>query len=232
MKVFNFILNLLFPPKCAACDNLIPWDETFCRECLPEIEYLDGKLCEKCGIPMNTSSPSPVCSRCSGQKLYFRKNISLLEHRGKAREAVLNMKYKSEALTFTLGRELARRIKDEDLNAEILTFVPMTRKEENKKSKNIPYLLSKAAGEELKVPVRELLVKVKETQKQKDLTAKQRALNVHNAFDVAEDVRGKTILIVDDVFTTGSTMNECAKMLVKNGAKAVYTATVSIRDRV
>ncbi len=231
MKFFDFIAELIFPPRCACCLKVIGKHTVFCGDCMPEILFVDGVACEKCGIPLSANFPSPVCGRCRERNFSFDKNIPLMEHFGCGRETVINMKYKSHPVIKDVAILMANRIMPIlDLIDEV-TFVPMTKKEERKKDIHITYFLSKEIAKLIGVPHKELLCKTRETKKQKELTEKGRIENVRGAFEIKGDVKGKTVLIIDDVFTTGATMEECAKVLKRAGAFAVFSATASIRNR-
>ncbi|MBQ2941324.1 MAG: ComF family protein [Clostridia bacterium] len=231
MKLINRLSLLIFPPKCASCLKVIGKRTIFCGSCMPDIPFVDGITCEKCGISLSAEFPSPICGRCRERSFHFNKNIPLMEHFGLGREAVLNMKYKSHPVIKDLALLMANRIIASEEGFDVITFVPMTKKEEREKDIHITYFLSREIARLTGKQHKELLCKTRETRKQKELTEKGRIENVRGAYAVKGDVTGKNILIVDDVFTTGATMDECSKVLKRAGAAAVYTATASIRDR-
>lgn len=231
MKLLSVIGELLFPPRCASCLKVLGKRNVFCGNCMPEIPFVEGETCEKCGISLSPDFPSPICGRCRRRNFHFDKNISVLEHCGKGRQAILNMKYKSSPVIKDMANLLAERIKRANLHFDLVTFIPMTRKEEREKDIHITYFLSKYLAKYVGVKHSELISKIRETKKQKELTEKERILNVRGAYKVCRDVEGKNILLVDDVFTTGATMDECAKILKRAGAANVFCITASIRDR-
>jgi len=229
MKLINRLSLLIFPPKCASCLKVIGKRTIFCGSCMPDIPFVDGITCEKCGISLSADFSSPICGRCRRRNFHFDKNISALEHSGKGRQAVINMKYHKAPVIRDMAHLMAERLEHEDF--DLVTFVPKTRKEEKEKDIHITYFLSKFLSKLIGVKQKEVLEKVRETKKQKELTENGRILNVRGAYKVSKDVKGLKILLVDDVFTTGATMDECAKILKIAGAESVTCATVSIRDR-
>ncbi len=231
MSVSDKIRDLFFPPKCILCNRLIKRRVAFCDRCLPEVPFVEGKICRVCGIPLSEEFPSPICARCREIKPAFQSNTSLLEHKQFGRRSVLAMKYEKPYAAYDLARLLAYRLSSEQRQVDCITSVPMRRWDEWRSGRNVAYTLALYIAKTLSIPHKELLCKVRKTEKQKTLSAHQRVFNVRGAYAVHGDVSGQRILLIDDVFTTGATLNECAKVLKRAGAACVYTATVSIRDR-
>ncbi|MDP4133787.1 MAG: phosphoribosyltransferase family protein, partial [Bacillota bacterium] len=173
---------------------------------------------------------SPICGRCRNLKHYFNKNISLFKYNDESKNVALNLKYKNYSFIRPIAGLLGDKIK-QNVQIDAVTFVPMYKEEELKKGICITYFLAKYTAEKINVPCKEYLIQKRRTAKQKELTANQRIINVHGAYESSGDVKGKRILIIDDVFTTGATLNECSKVLIKSGAKDVYTATIAIRTK-
>ncbi len=231
MKLFKTICELFFPPRCAACLKVLGKRSVFCGSCMPEIPFVDGVTCDKCGISLSADFPSPICGRCRNRNFRFDKNVPVLEHFGPGRQTVINMKYKSSPVIKDMAYLMAERIRRENADFDCVTFVPVTGKEELEKDIYITYFLSKYLAKLIGINHCELLKKTRETKKQKELTENERIINVRGAYKVCRDVKDMNILLVDDVFTTGATMDECAKILKRAGAAKVCCATVSIRDR-
>ncbi len=231
MKILKKLKQFFFPQRCACCGDVCESNNIFCRECFPEIPFVYGKVCKKCGISLSFEFPSDICGRCRERNFSFDKNIPLIEYKGHGKETLLNVKYKSYASLVDVAGLLAKKIEIQKESFDFITFIPETKKEERKKGISIPRVLSKALGKKLNIDHREIITKIRETKKQKELTAKQRIINVRGAYEVSYPVKGKKILLVDDVFTTGATMDECSKILKRAGAISVVTTTVAIRDR-
>ena len=133
-----------------------------------------------------------------------------------------------------ISAELAKMMTDtfieEEMCADVVTFVPMTAKEIKERGYNQSELLAEEVAKRLNLPITSTVLKIKETDKQKRLTAKERRENLKGVFAVADKtaIKGKRILLVDDVITTGATVNECSAVLKKAGATKVSSLTACI----
>lgn len=231
MKLFEFLQNIFFPPRCLCCGTIINKDCIFCDECLPEIGFTEGKCCEACGIPLNPHFESPICARCRDLTLYFDRNLPVMEHTGMGRRAVLNVKYGKRSAIPSAARLIADKLIENKIFPDEVTFVPETDKAKAKRGYGVTERLSFYTAKYLNAEHIEALKKVRETAKQKELTSNQRKINVRGAYEILKVPEGESILIIDDVFTTGATMNECAKTIRKSFKGKIYTATLTIRDR-
>lgn len=214
----------VFPRRCELCGEVTELDEARCEECR-KLKRIEGELCRKCGIPKD------ICSCKNKRKkseykafiapFYYENSISAGANRFKD--------YGYPELAKAMGKEMSEHIEDYfgDVEFDFITFVPMTKKKQNKRGYNQSELLANEISEILDIPVLALLDKVISTRDQKKKNARQRAVNLRGAFDLKEDanVDDKTILLVDDIRTTGATLNECSYVLNAYGAKAVYATT-------
>ena len=142
------------------------------------------------------------------------------------------MKFKRrEWISYKFGKALYNTIKDEysDLKFDVITYVPMSPLREFSRGFNRSQEFADIISKETKVPVKKILHKKPGVKTQSGLNRKERIENVRNAFFVrhSELLTDKVVLLIDDVFTTGSTVNECARILKRNGALAVYVATLA-----
>lgn len=231
MKLSEYVKNLLFPPKCLCCGEVIGENTVFCEKCLPEIGFTEGECCKVCGIPLNPHFESPICARCRSIKPYFERNFPVMEHTGMGRRAVLNVKYGKRSAIPPAARLIADKLIENKIFPDAVTFVPETDKSKRKRGYPVTEMLSFYTARYLGAEHIEALEKIRETKKQKELTASQRKINVLGAYKLKDIPIGKSILIIDDVFTTGATMNECAKTIKKKFNGKIYTATITIRDR-
>ena len=214
----------VFPRRCELCGEVCELDEVRCEECR-KLERISGKLCRICGYPKENC----VC-RDKGKKPEYKGFVAPYFYENSITAGANRLKdYGFPELSKAMGMELAVQIKEqyENISFDCITFVPMTAKKEQKRGYNQAELLANEVSLNTGIPVRSLLEKVMKTPDQKRASAKQRAMNLHGAFDLKEgaDADEKTILLIDDIKTTGSTINECAYVLNAYGAKAVYTAT-------
>lgn len=234
MVTKEHLLNIFSPPRCMACNKRMPLDSTaiFCYECSKEYHMNNGRVCRICGKPILKNADS-TCADCKNTKIHYIKNVSRYLYKGCVKDAVRNMKFQKRIwISYEFGRALLKTVKENyhDINFDMILYVPMTPVSERERGFNQSREIAAIISEELNVPINDkILYKRPGTKTQSGLNRKQRIENVKNAFTVfnSDLMTDKTILLIDDVFTTGSTINECAKTLKRNGAMAVYTATVA-----
>lgn len=158
------------------------------------------------------------------------ENRSPLVYEGETRKIIYSLKFgKKKYLAQTLGALMADEFLKDNMEADIIVYVPMTEAEEKKRGFNQSELLAEEVGKRLNIAVLPALVKIKETKAQKELGGKERAQNLEGAFAcVFEQVNNRKILLIDDIFTTGATANECAKVLLKAKAREVNVLTAAV----
>lgn len=242
-KIKSFALDLLFPKFCLGCQK----EGTYlCFDCkhLLEIAEFDYCLCEQNPVkifsPSTSSGQTAKCSRCQSKKLsglYF--GLSYKE-KSLTRKLIHNFKYAP------FIKELAKPLSDILIEHFILTGnntddiwensilipVPLHAKKQKERGYNQSEELAKELAKVLKVPVvSNLLVKIKNTPSQMKLKKEERQKNLQGAFDIIEKnkntIKNKKIFLVDDVYTTGITMQECAGVLLKAGAKQVWGIAIA-----
>ncbi len=206
-KLSDRLLQMIFPVVCPYCGCVIMHGEEACESCMK-------KLSSDCIVADIQNS---LC-------------VSPFEYDGIFKQAVLNMKFHNkpfyaEAMAVSLFNAFRKEFPDE--KPEIITFVPARKKSIRERGYNQSELLAKYLSQRLDVPCCNLLVKVKDNLIQHDLSAQQRKLNVRDVFGLNPefDVKDKSILIVDDIVTTGSTLHECVEVLRKHGADKVLCAS-------
>ena len=199
-----------------------------CSKCMEKLPFAKGHRCLCCGVPL--ADESDYCNRCQYERGAFVKNRSPLVYEGETKKMIYSLKFaKKKYLAETLGALMADEFLDCDMKADIIVFVPMTESEQKKRGFNQSELLANEVGKRLNIPVLPALVKIKDTKAQKELQGKDRASNLEGAFAcVFEQVKNRTILLVDDIFTTGATANECAKTLLKAKAREVNVLTAAV----
>ena len=199
-----------------------------CSDCMEKLPFAKGHRCLCCGVPL--ADESDYCNRCQYERGAFVKNRSPLVYEGETKRMIYSLKFgKKKYLAQTLGALMADEFLDCDMKADIIVFVPMTENEQKKRGFNQSELLANEVGNRLNIPVLPALVKIKDTKAQKELSGKDRAQNLEGAFAcVFEQVKNRTVLLVDDIFTTGATANECAKILLKAKAREVNVLTAAV----
>ena len=215
--------------SCICCYKEIP-DETIfmlCEKCSSQTEFLDENLCEKCGDKLNLNEK--CVNECSKYNYAFDLNISHCYYTNSAARIIKNLKYGKRKY---LARYVANILEPSFLKlgeVDIITFVPSSKSRKKERGFNQAEEIAKALGEKFDKVVLKLLVKTKDTIHQAGGTQKERLENLKDSFEFdanfCEEIKGKNILIIDDVFTTGSTLNECSKVLKKFKPKKIKTLT-------
>ncbi len=224
--------SALFPLDCTCdvCGEELVDDTRYrlCSECIEKLPFVKGHICLNCGVPLKDESD--YCNRCQNQKSEFVKNRSPLAYDGEVKKLIYKLKFgKKTYIAQTLGALMADKFLECGMDSEIIVFVPMTNEEVKKRGFNQAELLAYEVGKRLNIAVLPALVKVKDTSQQKELKGKDRATNLDGAFACAfEQVKGRKILLIDDIFTTGATANECAKTLLKAKARQVCVLTAAV----
>ena len=231
-RIFVWAADALFP-RDITCDNcgaelVADTRYTLCAECLEKLPTIDGHICLVCGAPIEDESD--YCMRCQNNESNFERSRSPFVYDGEAKELIHKMKFGGKKyIAKTLGAFMADCFVKNEMSADVITFVPMTRQEERKRGFNQAELIANDLGERLHLPVLPALQKIKDTSQQKELTREDRMKNLDGAFRcVFDEVKRLNVLLVDDVFTTGITANECAKALLKGKAKSVSVLTAAV----
>lgn len=226
------LLDLLLPPPrvCAGCAQpLRTGEEVICRRCREAISLVAEPTCARCGRPL--SHPG-FCRHCQEEERAFVRAWSAAVYRGPLRECLHSFKYGRETwLAPYLGELLAARLKSAaGVPAEpLLVPVPLDARRLQERGFNQAELLARELARRCGwLPPRGLLRRTRATRPQSDLTAEERAANVEGAFAAETEVRGKVILLIDDIFTTGATAEAASRALLAAGARAVYVATVAV----
>lgn len=213
--------QMLFPHHCYLCNELILPRQTLCPECAARAPYILPPVCDKCGRNEDDCT-------CGGHSHHYERCVSPFYHKDAARKGILYLKEQNMVVTargFAAAMVETVRREYGGIVFDGVVSVPMHKKEWQKRGFDQAASLAKEVASLLSVPYTPVLKKLNHTQPQKELTALHRRGNLLGVFDVTGDVVGRTYLLVDDVTTTGSTLDECAKMLKIYGADAVYAVT-------
>jgi ComF family protein len=235
-RVTSYILDLLYPPRCIFCGILLPVGTKLeiCDTCYEKMPMVGGKVCETCGQPMDEPYGPEQCLDCRKTTLYFIQNLPVYEYKGIVRQAIMKLKfYNKKRVARTLGILMADKIKQMTSlpKFDIITYIPLSKKRLAQRGYNQSKLLCSVIAEELNFPISEnVLWKVKDTPPQSTLNRDERQHNIKNAFMVKDkySIKDMIILLVDDIYTTGRTVNECSRLLKKAGAKEIYVVTAAI----
>jgi predicted amidophosphoribosyltransferase len=197
------LLRILYPETCPVCEEQPSEHDTapLCSSCWQTITPYNGPFCNTCGKPLS-SDVSITCSDCLNDEPAFSTARSFGLYEGTLRDAVHLFKFH--------GKRRKKRLRSREFNQSALLARHLSR------HTGIP-------------PLYNSLVKVRDTSPQVGLRAKERRKNLKNAFRVTdkESIRGKDLLLVDDVFTTGATIRECSRLLRKEGSGKIYAALLA-----
>lgn len=231
--MIEFIKDLFYPSeyKCLICGEELNHNTLYsiCDDCMEKLPFNNGKVCLRCSEPINTMAS--YCINCKNTKPYYTKNTSLFLYEDPIREIIRKLKYDNKKyLAHTFSNMIAGEVSRMDVSFDIVIPVPLYYKRLKYRGYNQSELLTESLKTKLNLNVdTTALIKIRNTRTQANLTRTERMENLKDAFKVTDKakVKGKTILLIDDVFTTGTTINECSKTLIEAGAKAVYSVTLA-----
>ena len=223
------VIDLLFPPACVGCGRL---GATLCAPCAQAVQPIGGPMCARCG--RQQAQAVPRCSLCADQQHIVAIRAAAV-YAAPLRSAIHALKYSHRPeLAAPLARYLAATIAQpawRDIVAGIhgVVPVPLVAAREQERGYNQAALLARAFCRQTGLPLREgWLARIHFERQQAGLNARERRLNVQDAFAAMPAVRGQTLLLLDDVYTTGSTLMACAQAAVQSGASAVYGLALAL----
>lgn len=228
------LLGLAFPAQCAACGQAVAEGDTFCPECRARVELINGPVCRCCGRPLAEEAGEGLCRQCAARPPAYDQARSLALHRGPLARVVREFKYRRRYVRgAALAGFWARRAPVDWLaGVELLVPVPLHPRRLLWRGFNQALVLARPLARCLGLRVEPgLLRRRRHTRPQVGLDAAQRRANVEGAFSLgrsaAARVAGRRVLLVDDVFTTGATVEECARVLREAGAARVMVHTLA-----
>jgi len=221
MRLADRLLYILFPRRCIYCDKVIGVHARACKSCKETLPVMEGPYCHRCG---RTRS---LCL-CKQHKKHFDTAVAAMMYVDGAKRAIYALKKEDDAdLIYTMAQEMVSslRARADAASLDVVTFIPMRKRDLRERGFNQSQLLAKDIARELRLPCKPLLTKIYDTVSQKTLPPIERSGNVLGVFEASPAAKGKRILLVDDLITTGYTLHECAKMLKIRGAEAVIALT-------
>ncbi len=222
------VLNALLPPQCVACRTPVDRVGALCPSCWGDIAFITAPLCDICGLPFEFDvGDEAVCGACIARRPDFDRARALMRYDEASRDIVLAFKHadRTEAAP-ALGRWLARAGSELLAGADLIVPVPLHRWRLLARRYNQSALLAAALARETGIAhVPDLLCRRRWTRSQGGLSPKARRRNVRGAFAVRQariaDLTGRHVVLVDDVHTTGATLEACARVLRHRGAASV-----------
>ncbi|MBR4759857.1 MAG: ComF family protein [Lachnospiraceae bacterium] len=225
------MLDLIFPPRCPVCDGLLKKREQIvCSRCEKNLPYVMEPYCMKCGKALEDEGDD-LCPDCRRITHDFVRCRSVFVYEDRMKSAMYRFKYggrKEYAKAFAdlTVRHLGDWIRQ--IGPDAVISVPLHKSRMRKRGYNQAGLFAKALSERLGLVCREdLVIRSKKTLPQKNLSRSERQKNLKKAFKIRQnDVKLGTVLLIDDIYTTGSTMDALAQTFSEAGAKSVYCVTI------
>lgn len=236
VEALNDLSKIIFPPQCPGCSEILhPFDgQIFCRACNDKINFIKGGICTICGTTFPDSpAENHLCGECLEKKPYFSYARAVFSYENIILNAIHRFKYKrnmsiGEIMSFLMADFSFPDIEFTDYS--LIIPVPLHIKRLRERGFNQSLILANAMGEKRQIPVNfSLLKRRKFTTTQASSNRKERKQNIKGAFEVSDEnkIKGRNIILIDDVYTTGATVNECAKTLIKAGAKKISALTLA-----
>lgn len=234
-QFFSALLDVILPPICHICHSHIPdaGKLHICSDCLAGLPPVASPLCPLCGVPHEGMGGDHRCAACLTTPPCFDSARAAFLYEGAIRELIHSFKYnKQSQLRYPLALLTLKGVSKflPDYEAYLIIPVPLHRSRLRQRGFNQAVLLGQVLSRQLALPMMpDALVRIRRTEPQIELSGAERRLNVKGAFAVNshDRIKGRQILLLDDVMTTGSTMDECAKELKKAGAVTVFAVTIA-----
>jgi ComF family protein len=220
--LFKSALDFALPPRCPGCGVIVDELHAFCTTCWPQIEFLGDAGCETCGMPLQATEASH-CGACLSNPPIIARSRAAVVYDDLTRRLAVRLKYgRKVALARTMARYMAPLIRGE-VRDQIIIAVPLHRTRLWSRGFNQAAMIGSELARRTGIPTaRFALRRVKRTPSLKGLSGSQRRRTVAGAFAADRSkVEGRTVLLIDDVLTTGSTAEACARALKRAGAMRV-----------
>jgi ComF family protein len=235
--ILKKILNVFFPNHCLNCENIINEEALFCAVCWGKLQFITDPKCKICSYPFEIEligkSSSLPCASCIKDPPHFDKVITIFRYNEIIKKVISDLKYRDQTfIAKKISKLIFNKIKPELDNIDIITIVPLHLNKLKKRKFNQVAMISKEIIKfDSKKYIPNLLFRTKETKTQVKLTQKQRQANIKKAFMVnrkhQDAILDKTILLIDDVMTSGATIEACAKALKKRKVKKIIVLTLA-----
>lgn len=236
--IIPFVIDLLFPRRCPLCgDIVVPRGELSCVSCREKLQMIEEPRCKKCSKPIE-SFEAEYCYDCHRKSHHYKRGFALWVYNKPMQTSIENYKYKGrkEYHAFYVEQLLIKYDKEiKEINPDLFVPVPLHKKKEQKRGFNQANLVAVGLGKKLDIPVAsKLLIRNKNTLPQKQLNDRERSKNLDQAFQISmkeyENYKNRlhTVILVDDIYTTGSTIEACTNVLLEYGVSEVYFISICI----
>mgnify|MGYP004596408605 CR=1 FL=1 len=211
-RIFDVVLDFIYPPKCVLCNKVVV--------------NRKQQVCSDCSNNLKT-----ICKIQYLDKEHTMKCVSVFRYIGNIKNSIWRFKFKGyKEYSKFYAKFMAQGIENtfKNIKFDFICFVPLRSERLKNRGYNQAECLASDISSIINVPCKDALVKIKNNHVQHELDIIHRRENVRGVYDIVEGINvvGKTILICDDIITSGSTLRECADVLLKNGAKSIYCCTI------
>lgn len=227
------LIDYIYPPRCPICDDILAEGKNIpCVKCRHHIRYITSPRCMKCGKQIEDIY-AEYCYDCRKTPHYYTRGIAVWSYQDCMKQSIYNFKYnnKRENSKFYINeiiRIYGKQIRE--WRADVIIPIPLHIIRERKRGYNQAKLIAMGISDAVKIPVNDqILVRTVNTRPQKELNDKERIKNLADAFKVTETFKKsqqlhniKKAILVDDIYTTGATMDICAKLLRESGFEEIY----------
>lgn len=230
-KIGIFLESVLFPPDCPFCERIMDYrEDSVCGNCLQNLPFISGKRCRRCG--KTVVQEADLCDDCMKFTHVYKEGRAVFRYEKPVSEAILRFKYHGrrdygDVFAYWMVRYLGDWIREKEI--EVIVPVPIHKKRMKKRGYNQAAIIAKKIAEQMKLDYNDSsIVRCKNTIPQKKLSVIGRMGNMQSAFKVTDNrLKSKNILIIDDIYTTGMTIDIISICLLKAGAGNVYFAALS-----
>ena len=232
MKGFS-LLDIFYPKVCPVCQKTLRDNEYICFDCKDRLVYASENICCKCGKILKNDE-SVMCRICETTECFFVEGRSVFYYNDAIKKSLTGFKYHnrrefSRFYVKSIMEQWEEKIKL--WNVDVVVPVPVHEKRLRERGYNQATIIARELCEQIDVDMDEVLIRRDRTKPQKELDRIERVRNLKEAFAVSESkmnvIKGKNILLIDDIYTTGATISACSQKLVEAGANAVFFITVA-----
>ena len=231
MKIFEFLQKIFFPAdfKCIVCGKEIFSGSKYCLCEKCKLELNDQNFCRKCGTVIQNMAV--FCEDCKNYKPLYNQVRSVLIYEGKAKKLIRGYKYGNKKYLYKpLGEMMSDCFDRQNWNIDLILPAPLSQKRLKERGYNQSLLIAQVVSSNHNIPLQQdVLHKIKNTPYQARSTRAERFLQVKGVFLASDEIniKGKNILLIDDVMTTGATVDELSRLLLKKGANEVYVLVLA-----
>lgn len=231
------ITEIFYPDRCPVCEKIIPHmpgesKMIICEKCNGKLHYIKSPRCLKCGKQIYSENEE-FCSDCKRVEHFFEQGIGAFGYDDNIKESMYRFKYSNQREYATFYADAIIRRYEHMIRrwgVEVIIPVPMYKYKELLRGYNQAELIANELGKNLNIQVNSnILKRIRKTKPMKELNDEERIKNLQNAFKISQNiVEYKKILLVDDIYTTGATIDECSRLLLDAGASKIYFACACI----